>query len=83
MPWANLRTTLIIENHGTSQAPRYKLSMFVRQTLPSGATYLEPLPISEDVAAIAFAAVEFVQAPGTKRDASAGELALTHAGERR
>lgn len=79
MPWANdIPATLLIENHGTAKAPRYKLGMFLRRTRISGETYLEPIPGSWAMAQLSFTDMEVVAPPGTKRDHTAGELSLTH-----
>lgn len=76
MGWENEANTLLIENHGTTEQPRYRLSAYVRTTLPSGATYLEPLPVPDALLRRDFTAIEVVPAPSTQRGPAAGELTL-------
>lgn len=68
---------LLIENHGTAKAPRYKLAGMVRITTPEGQTYLEPIPDAWYFRVTEFQHIDFVPAHTTKRDQWAGELNLT------
>lgn len=79
MTWPNeTPLTLLLENHGTPDLPKYRIGAFLRRTRADGTTYLEPFPAQWLIRQLEFAEVEFVTPPSTRRGADAGELSLTH-----
>lgn len=81
MPWESnqLSRTLIIERLGSPGKRSYAIHPNCRITTKEGATYLEPLPMDLLCGAmreVKFDLIEFVDPPGTARDANAGDLQL-------